>query len=107
MDYVKLGIRIRNYRKKLHYTQEQLAEAAGISLSFLGHIERGSRKASLETIVNLCNALNVSPELLLQDSLRPNILTMKLEPRNRDQMLREVSDVVTRYLNGDDVDLRN
>lgn len=50
-------------------TQEQVAERSGISLSFLGHIERGTRKASLETLVSICNVLKVSPGVLLQDSL--------------------------------------
>lgn len=51
-------------------TQDQLSEKAGISLSFLGHIERGSRKSSLETLVSLANALEVSADYLLQDSLK-------------------------------------
>ncbi|MEA5069461.1 MAG: helix-turn-helix transcriptional regulator, partial [Christensenellaceae bacterium] len=55
MDYRSLGMRIRKQRKNLHLTQEELAERAGISLSFLGHIERGTRKASLETLVSLSN----------------------------------------------------
>ena len=41
----------------------------GISASFLGHIERGTRVASLETFVALCNELHVSPQYLLNQSL--------------------------------------
>ncbi|MDO4356436.1 MAG: helix-turn-helix transcriptional regulator [Clostridia bacterium] len=103
MDYVKLGIRIRNCRKKLHYTQEQLSELAGISLSFLGHIERGTRKASLETIVSLCNSMNISPELLLQDSLNADILGIpKQDTRKRQDFLKEISDVMTKYMDDDE-----
>ena len=50
-------------------TQEQLAEMTGISASFLGHIERGSRVASIDTLVALCNALNVRADYLLAGSL--------------------------------------
>ena len=50
-------------------TQEQLAEKLQLSTSFLGHIERGTRKASLETLIALCNALDVSPNYLLARSL--------------------------------------
>ena len=67
MDYTMLGQRIRHYRQKLHLTQEQLAERAGVSASFLGHIERGSRAASLETVMQLCAALDVTPNDLLAD----------------------------------------
>ena len=38
-------------------TQEQLADLAGISLSFVGHIERGTRAISVETLARLCKAL--------------------------------------------------
>lgn len=62
-------MRIRAKRKERHITQSALAEMADISLGFLGHVERGSRKASLDTIIALCNALHVSPTYLLQESL--------------------------------------
>ena len=43
VNYKDFGMRVRNARKQHHMTQEQLAEAIGISTSFMGHIERGSR----------------------------------------------------------------
>lgn len=69
MDYKDLGSRIRAVRRQQSLTQEHLAEKVGISASFLGHIERGTRVASLETLVSLCNVLNVAPEYLLRASL--------------------------------------
>ncbi len=69
MDYKDLGARVRIARRKRSWTQEQLAEKVGISGSFLGHIERGTRVASLETFVALCNELKVVPEYLLCSSL--------------------------------------
>ena len=63
------GQRVRASRRALGLTQEELAEKVGISASFMGHIERGSRVASLETLVALCNVLQVSPQTLLQASL--------------------------------------
>lgn len=80
MDYPALGKRIRCRRRFLHWTQAQLAQNARLSLSFLGQIERGTHAASISTFVRLCNALDVSPEELLFDSLRlsgqsPSLLT--------------------------------
>ena len=69
MDYKDLGNRVRTVRRQQSLTQEQLAEKVGISPSFLGHIERGTRVASLDTLVALCNTLNVTPEYLLSASL--------------------------------------
>ena len=69
MDYLRLGQRNRRQRKLMGLTQKEVAERAGISLPFYGHIERGTRKASLETTVDIANALGVSTDMLLQDSL--------------------------------------
>ena len=65
MNYVLMGQRIKTTRKSQHITQEQLAKSVGLSASFLGHIERGTRIASIESLVALCKALNVSADYLL------------------------------------------
>ena len=51
IDYISIGNRIRTARTNLSLSQEQLAEKCNLSTSFIGHIERGSRKMSLETLV--------------------------------------------------------
>lgn len=65
MDYVLLGKRVRIRRNVLGITQEGLAEKIGVSTSFIGHIERGSRKLSVDTLYALCKALDVSADFLL------------------------------------------
>lgn len=89
MDLISLGLRIRRQRKLLHLTQDQLAERAGISVSFLGHIERGSRKAGLETLVLLANALGMSTDILLQESLNEEVLQGNVYRQRT--MLKEIS----------------
>lgn len=70
MNYIDLGKRIRLKRLQLGWTQEYLAKEIGVSTSFVGHVERGSRKASLETLVALANAMDISIDHLLSASLR-------------------------------------
>ena len=65
MLYEEIGKNIRTMRIQRQLTQEQLAEGAGISLSFLGHIERGSRKLSVETLYAIATALNCSSDRLM------------------------------------------
>lgn len=65
MDYMQLGKRVRIRRQVLGLTQEGLAERIGVCTSFIGHIERGTRKLSVETLHDLCRALNVSADFLL------------------------------------------
>ena len=65
MDYVQLGKRVRYIRRCKDITQEQLAEMVGISTSFVGHIERGTRVLSVDTLFKLCIALGVSADDLM------------------------------------------
>lgn len=76
INYSMLGEQVRRLRKKSGLSQEQLAEACDISTSFLGHIERGTRKMSLETLVVLAEALCVTPDTLLQGQLPVNEQTI-------------------------------
>ena len=73
MDYTALGKRVKLQRVMAGITQEELAEKTGVSCSFIGHIERGEKKASVETLVSLCNAMRITPTVLLQDSLEEEI----------------------------------
>ena len=93
MNYKDLGRRIRMLRQKQHMTQERLAEAIDMSSSFLGHIERGTRVASLETLVQIINVLDVSADYLLAGSLenRNDEDGEALAPKER-QVLREILD---------------
>jgi len=68
IDYKQLGNRIRTERKRQLLTQGKLAEMVEISPSFLGHIERGTRKASVETIIGLSLRLGISMDELFTES---------------------------------------
>jgi transcriptional regulator with XRE-family HTH domain len=59
INYAAIGAQIRRRRRELRLTQEVLAEKADIAPSYLGHVERGTRKPSVETLVHLAEALNV------------------------------------------------
>ncbi len=57
--YQALGTRIREIRKERGISQEIIASRAGISTSFLSHIERGTKKSSLDTVERLAKALGL------------------------------------------------
>ena len=93
IDYKDLGQRVRKVRRANGLTQEELAEKVDISASFMGHIERGSRIASLETLVALCTALKVSPAYLLAASL-----PSELEERSKlSAFLRMAQDTIENW----------
>ena len=66
-DYSALGERIRKVRKEKHFTQEQLAEACNLSAAHIGHIERGTRALSIESLITISKVLNISTDYLLLD----------------------------------------
>lgn len=69
MDYTRLGKRIRDERLMQRLTLEKVAEKVDKSINFIGQIERGEGKPSLETLVDIANALGVTVDHLLSDSL--------------------------------------
>lgn len=95
MDYEALGKRIRTRRKMMGLTQEVLAEQLGISCSFVGHIERGSRKMSMETLIRISDVMGVSCDYLLQDSLQNAVpqSSTPLSEKNR-YLLREIANLL-------------
>ena len=64
-----IGQHIRAARLKADYTQDQLAELAGISKDHLSHMESGAGKGSIETYIALANALHVTIDTFFRDEL--------------------------------------
>lgn len=69
MDSNTLGKRIREARMEKHYTQQQLAELAGIGQMYLGEIERGTKMPSLKSFIRIIETLDVSADYVLRDEL--------------------------------------
>ena len=77
LDYAKMGSRIRQIRKAKGWSQDKLAKKCGISLNFMGHIERGTRKMSMDTFVNLCSELETDADALLWGIMQPSETAMQ------------------------------
>jgi len=63
----KLGARIRRLRIACGWTQEQLAEYAGVHYKYLGDVERGVRNPALFNIARIARALGVPVAALFMD----------------------------------------
>ena len=68
MDLYCLGNRIRKTRMNCGITQEKLAEMVDISTNFMSLIENG-RNMSVETLVKIADALGVTVDYLLSDTM--------------------------------------
>jgi len=63
----RFGTRLRQLRDERGYSQEELAERAGLHRNYVGGVERGERNVALENIVKLAKALSVKPDELFAD----------------------------------------
>lgn len=70
LDYKMIGQRIRAERNKKGWQQAELAFRANITAAHLSHIETAQTKLSLPVIVKIANALSVSVDVLLCDSVK-------------------------------------
>lgn len=61
-----VGKNVRRFRQRADMTQEQLAFAAEIDLTYVGGIERGKRNPSVLVLVRIATALGTEPAELLK-----------------------------------------
>lgn len=92
MQMDSIGRNIRKYRQQKNMRQEDLAEKAGLSVNYIGMIERGEKCPALETFIAIVNALGVSADVVLCDvmdtgyTVKTSQLTdrlMQLSPEER------------------------
>jgi transcriptional regulator with XRE-family HTH domain len=60
-----VGKNVRRFRQRAQLTQEQLAFAAEIDLTYVGGIERGKRNPSVLVLARVAAALGTEPSELL------------------------------------------
>jgi transcriptional regulator with XRE-family HTH domain len=73
------GKRLRQLRLDAGWTQEQLAEAAGITTTYTSDLERGTKVPSLTIILRISRALRISTADLLRDFSIDAIRRMRLD----------------------------
>lgn len=79
MDAKAVGQRIKAAREKKNMTQEDLAALIDISPTHISVIERGTKKARMDTFVAIANVLEVSADALLVDVVEHSALGVASE----------------------------
>lgn len=95
INHISLGHRIRLMRKKKGLTQLHLSEMVGLSPTYISYIESGYKSMSLATFIEIANALNVTADELLIDSLEN---TVKVSNHELAALLSDCSDYEKRIL---------
>ena len=80
---------MKYYRNQKKITQAQLAEISNIEPSNISHIERGATKVSLPTLFRIANALEVSLDDLVYDSLEKS---QHISNKELNQILSDCND---------------
>lgn len=85
LDFKEIGNKLKNIRQSKGLTQEYIANMANVNTSHISNIENNRVKISLQTLVYVCKALDVtidfvlSNEYNLSDTILDNEIIKELE----------------------------
>ena len=79
--------RLRKEREKAGLSQLELALRAEISQNMINYIETGKRTPSLDTLLKICNAMNINPSILFSDT-----------EEEKEEAKRQVLDIIQRWM---------
>lgn len=100
-----IGQICQQYRLKNNLTQNQVAELTGLEPRHISQIERGMSKGSIDTLIKLCNAYQITPDIILYDLLDDDIKNSvsiydekfkKLSKRDKDSILHFIDYYLSR-----------
>lgn len=80
-DFRTIGKKI-GYQKKAGLTQSEVAEAANLSDRTYADIERGSVNMRIETVLKICSALHITPDVIMTEEI-PNLAIKQSELLSR------------------------
>nr|DAL96531.1 MAG TPA: Helix-turn-helix XRE-family like protein [Caudoviricetes sp.] len=69
---IEVGLRIRQRRLIIGWTQEELAEKIGRAYKYCQDIERGTCGMSIDTMLSITASLNISLDYLIYGDNEPN-----------------------------------
>lgn len=98
-DFGKIGNKLYDIRKKSGLSRVEVAEKAGLSDRTYADIERGSTRMKTDTLLQICEALHITPnDILMEENLsflelQENILEQLNEcsPREKETALQLLS----------------
>ena len=97
IDYVAVGKRIRELRRKLGITQLELSEMINVSPPHMSNIENGNKNVGVETLVKIANVLHISTDELLEDNLEGKLVA---SPQTFATLIQDCSDYERRVFLG-------
>lgn len=66
---IHIGEAFQNYRLMNNLTQNDVSNITGLEPRHISQLERGQTKGSIDTLLKLCNAYKITPDVILFDIL--------------------------------------
>lgn len=82
IDFIVLGKRIKEIRTRNQISQEELSYRADVTPQYISIVETGKKKVSLQVLVNIADALEVSVDELLIGNQASEMQAVWLEVSN-------------------------
>ena len=90
----RVGAMVRRYRKRAGLSQEALALSANMGASFIGDVERGRKKPSIDSLEKILAVLGVSFEEFFS-------FTENLKPKRESEPLIKLSKELNNLTDGE------
>lgn len=97
---LEMGHRLCARRKKMGLTQDALAEKAAVTAQTISYAELGKKAMRADTIIGVCNALEISADYLLFGNTPPtdlSILSQKISQLSPEQ-LQCLEDIINSFI---------
>lgn len=78
--YEDLGLQVWSWRTGRGMTQQQLADACGVSRSRISLIESGRTHLNFDTFILLAKALGIEPHVLFDPKEKDNLIRLDADP---------------------------
>lgn len=70
LNFERIGKKIKEVRLEKKLTQEYIADIVDVNTSHISNIENNRVKVSLSTLVQICNALNITVDYILAEEYK-------------------------------------
>lgn len=94
-DYQVIAKNIKYLREKRGYTQEQLAEAVGLSASHLSKVESGKRRIGMKAYLSILHILGAGEEDFISIATGK---TMQNDFKQYQDIMKDCNEVEKRFL---------
>lgn len=86
-----IGLKLRRIRLKRGYSQESLADRAGLHPTYIGQVERGEKNITVESLSKITTALGI-PISAAFDDLPPQVQTDENYPLQAYQLFSSLEE---------------